>query len=254
MAKGKLTISIDLELAWGVWDVLTADHLRLAETCERPICTALIELFDRFEVPATWAIVAALLDEASSRSRPGSKTCWYAPDVVEQLLGAKVAHEIGSHSGRHIYFDKVNSSEALADLEFARAVHSSHGLAFKSFIFPRNACGHLDLLSRVGLRTFGSADVGWTTAARHAGRQPARIANLIDQMLPIPPRLTMAKQRDGLVELERSMLLMGRNGARRMIPPGVTRAKFAVGLEARLPHRAYFASVVSPIEFLLSSR
>ncbi len=126
---------------------------------------------------------------------------------------------------------RSNSSEALADLEFARAVHSSHGLAFKSFIFPRNARGHLDLLSRVGLRSFGSADVGWTTAVRHAGRQPARIANLIDQMLPIPPRLTTAKQRDRLVELERSMLLMGRNGARRMIPPGVTRAKFAVGLE-----------------------
>ena len=231
MVKGKLTISIDLELAWGVWDVLTADHLRLAETCERPICAALIELFDCHEVPATWAIVAALLDEASSLSHPGSKECWYAPDVLDMLLGAKVAHEIGSHSGRHIYFDHVDSSEALADLDFARNVHSSHGLAFKSFIFPRNACGHLEQLSRVGLRTFGSADVGWTTAARRAGRQPARIANLIDQMLPIPPRLTVAKQRDGLVELERSMLLMGRNGARRMIPPGVTRAKFALGLE-----------------------
>ena len=83
MARGKLTISIDLELAWGVWDVLTADHLRLAETCERPICAALIELFDRYEVPATWAIVAALLDEASSLSRPGSKKCWYAPDVLD---------------------------------------------------------------------------------------------------------------------------------------------------------------------------
>ena len=231
MARGKLIISIDLELAWGVWDVLTADHLRLAETCERPICAALIELLDRYEVPATWAIVAALLDETSSLSRPGSKKCWYAPDVVEQLLGAKAAHEIGSHGGKHIYFDKVDLSEALADLDFARTVHSSHGLAFKSFIFPRNACGHLEQLSRVGLRTFGSADAGWTTAARRAGRQPARIANLIDQMLPIPPRLTVAQQREGLVELERSMLLMGRNGARRMIPPGVTRAKFAVGLK-----------------------
>ena len=48
MAKGKLTISIDLELAWGVWDVLTAEHIYLAETAERPICAALIELFDRY--------------------------------------------------------------------------------------------------------------------------------------------------------------------------------------------------------------
>jgi len=61
MGQGKLLISIDLESAWGVWDVLTPEHLRMAETAERPICAALVELFDRYEVPATWAVVAALL-------------------------------------------------------------------------------------------------------------------------------------------------------------------------------------------------
>jgi hypothetical protein len=40
MDKGALTISIDLELAWGVWDRLTPDDLRMAETAERPICAA----------------------------------------------------------------------------------------------------------------------------------------------------------------------------------------------------------------------
>jgi len=135
MAKGKLTISIDLELAWGVWDKLTPETIRLAETAERPICAALIELFDRFQVPATWAMVAALLDEPSSSARPGSSACWYAPDIIERLVGAKVAHEIGSHSGRHIYFDSAAVSEARADLDFARDVHRRNGLAFKSFIF-----------------------------------------------------------------------------------------------------------------------
>ena len=171
MAKGKLTISIDLELAWGVWDVLTAEHIHLAETAERPICAALIELFDRYEIPATWAIVAALLDEASSSSRPGSKTCWYAPDIIEQLVSAKVAHEIGSHSGRHIYFDTAPAPEARADLDFARDVHTANKLPFKSFIFPRGACGHLDQLARVGLHTYSHSDVGWTVAARRAGHR-----------------------------------------------------------------------------------
>ena len=231
MAKGKLTISIDLELAWGVWDVLTAEHIHLAETAERPICAALIELFDRYEIPATWAIVAALLDEASSSSRPGSKACWYAPDIIEQLLGAKVAHEVGSHSGRHIYFDNALPSEARADLDFAKDVHSAHKLPFKSFVFPRGGCGHFDQLARVGLRTLSYADVGWTIAARRAGPHAVRIANLVDQILPIPPHPAGATQRDGLVELEKSMLLMGRNGVRRFIRPGVTRAKCRLGLE-----------------------
>jgi peptidoglycan/xylan/chitin deacetylase (PgdA/CDA1 family) len=231
MAKGKLTISIDLELAWGVWDTLTADKIHLAETAERPICAALIELFDRFQVPATWAMVAALLDEASSMSRPGSRTCWYAPDIIERLVGAKVAHEIGSHSGRHIYFDNALASEARADLDFARDVHRANGLAFKSFSFPRGACGHLDQLERVGLRTYSHADAGWTITARRAGRQAARVANLADKILPISPHPTRARQRGGLIELEKSMLLMGRNGLRRFVLPQVTRAKFQLGLE-----------------------
>jgi hypothetical protein len=51
---GKLTISIDLELAWGVWDTITPERLRLAEEAERPIAAALIAFFDRHAIPATW--------------------------------------------------------------------------------------------------------------------------------------------------------------------------------------------------------
>ena len=83
MAKGKLTISIDLELAWGIGDVVTLEDQQIVETDERPICAALIELFDRYEVPATWAVVAALLDKDSSKFRPGSEACWYAPDIID---------------------------------------------------------------------------------------------------------------------------------------------------------------------------
>ena len=58
MTIGKVAISIDLELAWGVWDTATADDLRMAETAERPICVALLDLFDRYQVPASWLVVA----------------------------------------------------------------------------------------------------------------------------------------------------------------------------------------------------
>jgi hypothetical protein len=230
MARGKLTISIDLELAWGAWDTLTAEHIQLAETAERPICAALIALFDRYQVRATWAMVAALLDEGSASSRPGGKSCWYAPDIIEQLVHAKAAHEIGSHSGRHIYFDEVSASQAQVDLEFARDVHRSNGLPFNSFVFPRGAGGHLDQLARVGLRTFNYADVGWTVAAGRVGRHGARIANLVDKLLPVPPLPARARQCGDLIELDRSMLLMGRNGVRRFVLPQVTRAKFRLGL------------------------
>src|SRR5260370_42712418 len=147
MTTGKVTLSIDLELAGGVWDTITGDELQLAETAGRAICAALVALFDRYQVPASWLMVAALLDEGSARSRPGSKSCGYAPDVIERIVGAKVRHEIGSHGGRHIYFDRISAAEAQDDLGFAKSVHRAHGLGFEPFGVPLGTARHLGHLA-----------------------------------------------------------------------------------------------------------
>jgi peptidoglycan/xylan/chitin deacetylase (PgdA/CDA1 family) len=230
MRKGALTISIDLELAWGVWDIVTPDDLRLAEAAERPICTALLDLFDRYQVAATWAMVAALLDQRSAQAQPGSNACWHAPDIVERIVNARVGHEIGSHGGRHIYFADIAEAEAREDLAFASDVHRANGLPFRSFVFPRNAVGHLGALADAGLRTFRGPDVGWTGAARRAGRKIGQAVNLADKMLPIPPPAVIATHGGRLVDIPGSMLLLGRNGPRRFVLPAVTRAKLDMGL------------------------
>ena len=231
MRSWALTISIDLELAWGVWDQLTPADLYMAETAERSICAAIIELFDRYDVPATWAIVAALLDEKSSATRPGSRSCWYAPDIIEQLVRAKARHEIGSHGGRHVYFNGIGAQEAREDLEFAGDVHRAHALPFKSFVFPRNCVGHLDQLAGSGLRTFRGPDIGWAGAVGRLAGPLGRAANFVDKALPLAPPPVAAKTRDALIDIPGSMLLMGRNGARRFVLPPVTRAKLAAGLD-----------------------
>ena len=231
MTIGKVTLSIDLELAWGVWDTITADELRLAETAERPICAALIDLLDRYEVPASWAMVAALLDEESARSRPGSKPCWYAPDVIERIVTAKVRHEVGSHGGRHIYFDQISAAEAHDDLAFAKSVHRAHGLEFESFVFPRGAVGHLDILARSGLRVVRSHDVGMLRTAYPGGRLAARAANFIDQLLPVPPRPSRPQPLGQLIDIPGCMQVLGRNGLRRFVLPQSTRAKLMTGLQ-----------------------
>lgn len=230
MSKGKLLISIDLESAWGAWDHLTPEHLRMAESAERPICAALLELFDRYQVPATWAMVAALLDERSAAGRPGSKACWYAPDIIAGIVNAKVAHEIGSHSGKHIYFSRSPSAQAREDLEFARDIHRANGLAFRSFVFPCNLVGHLDLLPEMGLRVFRGHDGDWAARTRRAERHLGQVANFLDKLLPIPPSPAAAKARGALIDISASMLLMGRNGLRRFVLPAVTRRKLRTGL------------------------
>ena len=204
--------------------------LQMVETAERLICATLIELFDRYEVPATWGIVAALLDKDSAKFRPGSKACWYAPDIVDRVVHAKVAHEIGSHGGKHVQFDEITASEAQEDLDFAHEVHRANALPFKSFIFPRDSIGHLDALAHAGLRTFRGPAVGWFQMARRVGRIAGRTANFADKFLPIPPSPVTAAKYGALVNIPGSMLLLGRNGARRFILPTVSRAKLRMGL------------------------
>jgi len=230
MRRGALTISIDLELAWGVWDILTPEDLRLAESAERPICMALLDLFDRYQVAATWAMVAAILDRESGQARPGAPACWYAPDIVERIVKARAGHEIGSHGGRHIYFADVADAPARDDLAFAAEVHRVNGLPFRSFVFPRNAIGHLGAVAEAGLHTFRGPDAGWTGAARRAGRRIGQAVNLADKMLPVPPPAVTAIKTGRLVDIPGSMLLLGRNGPRRFILPAVTRAKLRMGL------------------------
>jgi peptidoglycan/xylan/chitin deacetylase (PgdA/CDA1 family) len=249
LARGKLTISIDLELAWGVWDQLTPEALGMSETAERPICAALIELFDRHEVPATWAVVAALLDKDSAKSRPGSKACWYAPDIIDRLVRAKVAHEIGSHGGKHVYFRDIPAVEAQADLDYMRAVHRANALPYKSFVFPRNAIGHLDLVAQAGVQTFRGPDIGWFRTARRAGPMAERAANLADKMLPIAPAAAAAEKRGALVDIPGSMLLLGRNGARRFILPAVSRAKMRMGLDRAMRTGGIFHLWFHPSNF-----
>lgn len=249
MAEGALTISIDLELAWGVWDRATPEALHLAETAERPICAALLALFDRYDVPVTWATVAALLDAESAQARPGPASCWYAPDVIERIRQARVPHEIGSHGGRHIDLAAATAPEADADLTFAREAHRRHGLPFRSFVFPRNRIGNLGALQRAGLSVFRGRDLGWTNAAGRGGRWVAKAANLADKALPIAPCAVSARQRAGLIDVPGSMLLIGRNGARRFVFPTVTRAKLAMGLNRAIREGATFHLWFHPSNF-----
>jgi len=250
MARGQLVISIDLELAWGVWDHLTPASLGFAAEYERPICASLLELFDRHQISATWAIVAALLDEKSAAAQPGDKRCWYAPDVIEQIVNTKSRHEIGSHGGRHRYFDCMTAAQAREDLQFAREQHGAHALPFDAFVFPRNSVAHLDILRSTGLRAFRGSDLGWFMVAGAAGRIAGRTANLVDKMLPIPPTTVAARQNsEGLVDIPGSMLLLARNGARRFVFPAVTRAKLSKGLVRSRDRKGIFHLWFHPSNF-----
>src|SRR5262245_23791814 len=235
MARGSLCISIDVELAWGIWDKPSPEyHARCAEH-EEAIVRGLVELFDRFSISATWAIVGRLLelDETVARSTSHGARIWYAPELVELVRAARTLQDIGSHSYAHAYFGEAPREALRRDLAAARRVHDRHGLPFVSFVFPRNQVAHVDLLREAGVRVFRSVDHGWhMTVRERLGARAGRIANLADKMLPTPPAVVRPIDHGDVVELPSSMLLMARNGLRRAVHPAAVVAKAALGLRA----------------------
>ena len=243
MTVGSLCISIDVEAAWGIWDKPSGEYHRRCAERELDILRRLAALFDRHEAPVTWAIVARLLErdpKASTTTSYGDRI-WYLPEVIDIVRGARVEHDIGSHSYAHLYFGEATREDLRRDLAEARRVHATHGLPFVSFVFPRNQVAHLDLLRDAGVRVFRSVDVGWHIDVRtKLGRVPGRIANLADKLVPIPPVPVSPVAHDDLVELPSSMLLLGRNGVRKIVPPALVVAKARLGLEsARRAQKAF---------------
>jgi len=235
MARGSLCISIDVELAWGIWDKPSpAYHARCAER-EARIVAGLVALFDRLAISATWAIVGRLLerDDAAARTTAHGERIWYAPELIERVRTARTPQDIGSHSYAHVYFGQTPREALREDLAAARRVHDRNHLPFASFVFPRNQVAHIDLLREAGVKVFRSVDHGWHIDVRERlGGTAGRLANLADKMLPIPPRVVHPIDHGDVVELPSSMLLMGRNGLRRAVHPAAVVAKARLGLAA----------------------
>lgn len=249
MSGGDLCISIDLELAWGNWDCLTPEYVQCCLNLERAIVRRLLSIFERYEIATTWAIVGHLLDEQDACSEM-EKPAWYAPDLISMINTCSTRQEIGSHGYAHIYFTDCSRDQAERDLESAQMVHDRCGLEFNSFVFPRNLLGHMDLVAHAGVKVFRGKDLGWQASAEKTNKQLGRIANLFDKMVPICPTVVRPiHHRTGLVELPSSMLLMGRNGVRKLIQPDTMKYKGKLGLEAAVREQAVFHLWFHPSNF-----
>jgi hypothetical protein len=191
----------------------------------------LLVLLRQYDVSATWVIVGRLLETCDEPERRDA-ALWIGRDDVAQIREATPHQDIGSHTFEHIYYDDVSASEARADLQQARETHDQNGLPFVSFVFPRNVVGHLDVLATSGVRVFRSVDQGLHMDIRRGfGRWPGRAANLLDKLLPFPAALVHPiHHANGLVELPSSMLLLGRRGLRRFVPPRLVVAKARASL------------------------
>lgn len=178
-------ISLDTELIWGYVRYPQDPVVRLLSQDEskgRKSVDILLQLFDKYRIPATWATVGHLfLDHCSNDSgmlhgdMPRFKDNWYASDpgtnilkdplyygkdFLERILSSNVTHEIGYHTFSHVPLSECNIDVARAEIAKSIEIGKEWGITFKSFVYPEHKVGHLDVLRDFGFKVYRGSCIG----------------------------------------------------------------------------------------------
>jgi len=231
-APGTVVISIDAELGWGFHhhDPLPAGRVRAARAGWR----WLLDRFDEYGIPATWAVVGhLLLDRCDRRHRghPAGERCcargagglgpsdlWFAPDLVDAVVDATVDHELACHGFTHLHFQHDRMTPELADRELAacRDAAAGRGLEPTTFVYPVNRPGYRSRLAAHGFDCYRGPDPDAGTSRRRLGKLELAVGR------GAPPIVHPAVDPDGLVDVPGSVYLFGFEGpARRVLEPTV---------------------------------
>jgi peptidoglycan/xylan/chitin deacetylase (PgdA/CDA1 family) len=270
LPRGIFTLSLDFELIWGTLDVF--GPRRFAHSCriERAIVMdRLLSLFEEFRIPATWCVVGHLFLERCRRvggrvhpeiARPshswvtgdwfqhdpcGDETeqpLFYGRRVLEKIASCRVPQEIGSHSFSHVIFGDPGCSRETAASELRACLRAGEemGLALRSFAFPRNRVGHLDLLREFGFECYRGPGPRWYENGEPS-RPLGRLAHLLDVWLATtPPPVLPTMTAGGLWNLPGSMIYFPMHGIRRTIPVARRVRRARRGLDAAARERRVF--------------
>src|SRR5215831_19489806 len=173
MNRAVFTISLDFELIWGSVHHLGPRSFEEACHIERKfVIDRLIDLFLRYEVPATWCIVGHLFlhncKQLQGQKHPDivapsaywfrddpcgdeyTNLNYYAPSLIDRIAACPVLQEIGCHSFSHVLFDQCSSETVRSELARCLALAREMGIELRSFAFPRNQVGHLEVLREFG--------------------------------------------------------------------------------------------------------
>jgi peptidoglycan/xylan/chitin deacetylase (PgdA/CDA1 family) len=269
LPRGIFTISIDFELIWGTLDHSGPSKYRRACETERRLIDRLLSLFEEHEISATWCILGHLfLDKCKLKSgakhpeiiRPRHSWCredWFAHDpcatettaplfyaksLVEKIAACKVPQDIGCHTFSHIIFGDAGCSRAAAESEVRACVQlaKEFDIAMRSFAFPRNSVGHLDVLRGYGFTCYRGPEPVW----HEKTSMPSfvkRLGRLWEVLTIASPPIVVPEYTDsGLWNIPGSMIYFPMKGWRSLIPLAWRTRRAFKGLESAARDKRIF--------------
>ncbi len=228
--NGKFVISLDYEMHWGVFDIMSVeDYFENLVNTEKAV-DKMVELSNEFDVRLTFATVGFLFanDKKELSTYIPSRKPSYTNKKLEPYLFLQSVgktkkeapfhyasksilelskdsrHEIGTHTFSHYYCreDGQTKEEFDADLKSAIAIAQAKGITLNSIVFPRNQVKeeYLEICATNGITSYrGTETAGAYNPTIPMPNLMKRGLRMLDSYLNIMGHHTVA-----LPDLERS--------------------------------------------------
>jgi peptidoglycan/xylan/chitin deacetylase (PgdA/CDA1 family) len=212
MVNGKLVISLDFEIYWGIRDAVELKDYKEHLLGVHTVIPRLLQIFNQYQINATFATVGFLFfsnKQELLHNLPKRKPLYSGSDLspynghfdkvgedevndpfhfgtnlIQQILDA--GQEIGSHTFSHYYcLEKGQTKEDFKeDLFAAKKIANERGVELKSFVFPRNQYNkdYLEICKEMGFTSFRGNERSWLFSSKTQGpgttlRRPFRLAD-----------------------------------------------------------------------------
>lgn len=210
------TVSLDLELHWGVFDHTSTAAFAQRSARTRVAIPRLLSLFEAYEFGATWATIGALMHRTGDSLRDAwpfsnplyddsaldptplarSVSAGHAAeehlggDLVDAVLAAP-RQELGTHTFAHFCCDEDGATPERFDEDLSAAAETAKtlGVSLKSLVFPRNQVRGwaLNVARDHGVSSYrGTANHAAYRSGRGSKQTPqVRAFRLVDSVLPL---------------------------------------------------------------------
>lgn len=184
---GKITISVEIELAWGGHDLDEYEGFQKSISKnaqkERYFLKKLLQLCSDNGIPLTFDIVGHLfLEECSGNHLGPHPEGWfdndpgtdykndpqfYAPDIVDMIRKEPIDHEICTHTFSHIPCGEVSSNVVAWELEKVTELHKSNlDQDVSSLVPPRHSPPPENILTDQGIEIIREPWEGTNSSGR----------------------------------------------------------------------------------------
>ena len=229
-SPGYFIFSLDTELAWGYYDRFEKSMFSLNGEKERESVHRLLEIFDEFNIIATWAVVGHLFYDKCENCEvcpvlewknkyrsfneiyETNNPLWYGLDIIDLLQTKGSRHEIAFHGYTHKVFseEKMTEQEAKTEIQEWQRLAARKNMIPLSVVFPRNQVGHLQAFKDAGYICYRGDELH---PKDYKIPFIGKALNRIDLVIQIrtPQVYDLEENTTGLVNLPSSRWLFGMN-------------------------------------------